>query len=36
MILTIFDIETTGLDKNKDQIIQFAGLKIDTENNKII
>lgn len=36
MILTIFDIETTGLDKQKDQIIQFAGIKIDTESNKIV
>lgn len=36
MILVIFDIETTGVDKQKDQIIQFAGIKIDTESNKII
>ena len=36
MIITIFDVETTGLDKQKDQIIQFAGLKIDTETNKIV
>lgn len=26
--LVIFDLETTGLDKEKDQIIQFSGLKI--------
>lgn len=36
MILLIFDLETTGVDKKKDQIIQFAGLKIDTETNKIV
>lgn len=36
MILAIFDIETTGLVKEKDQIIQFAGIKIDTETNKIV
>ena len=36
MILTIFDIETTGLDKSKDFIIQFAGIKIDTSTNKIL
>ena len=36
MILAIFDIETTGLVKEKDQIIQFAGLKIDTKTNKIV
>ena len=36
MVLVIFDIETTGLDKVKDQIIQFSGLKIDTETNTIL
>lgn len=36
MILTIFDIETTGLDRSKDFIIQFAGIKIDTSTHKII
>lgn len=36
MILGIFDIETTGLDRVKDQIIQFSGIKIDTETNQII
>lgn len=36
MILTIFDLETTGLDRNKDQIIQFAGIKINTDNHQII
>lgn len=35
MKLVVFDLETTGLDRTKDQIIQFAGLKIDTETNKI-
>ena len=32
----IFDIETTGLDKLKDQIIQFAGIKVNPENHRII
>ena len=36
MILCIFDLETTGLDRTKDSIIQFAGMKIDTDSNKII
>ena len=36
MILLIFDLETTGVDKKKDQIIQFAGLKIDTETKEVI
>ena len=36
MILLIFDLETTGVDKTKDQIIQFAGLKIDTDTHKIV
>ena len=36
MILSIFDIETTGLDRTKDQIIQFSGIKINTETNQII
>ena len=36
MELVIFDIETTGLDKVKDQIIQFSALKIETETNKIV
>ena len=35
-ILVIFDLETTGLDKTKDQIIQFSGIKINTDTNKII
>lgn len=29
-----FDLETTGLDRTKDQIIQFAAIKL--ENNKLI
>ena len=33
MILTVFDIETTGLDRERDSIIQFAGVKIDSDNN---
>lgn len=32
--LVIFDLETTGLDKDKDQIIQFSGVKI--EDFKVI
>ncbi len=32
----IFDLETTGLDREKDQIIQFAGIKINKATNKII
>lgn len=32
----IFDLETTGLDREKDQIIQFAGIKINKETNKIV
>lgn len=36
MTITVFDLETTGVDKNKDQIIQFAGLKIDSETHKIV
>lgn len=36
MILTVFDLETTGLDRTKDQIIQFSAMKIDTDGNKII
>ena len=36
MILVIFDLETTGLDRTKDQIIQFSGLKIDTTNHSIL
>ena len=34
--IVIFDIETTGLDKSKDSIIQFAAIKYDLENNKLI
>ena len=36
MILLIFDLETTGVDKKKDQIIQFAAIKVDAENHKLI
>ena len=36
MNIVVFDIETTGLDRTKHQIIQFAALKIDTETNKIL
>lgn len=34
--IVIFDIETTGLDKTRDSIIQFAAIKYDVENNKVI
>jgi DNA polymerase-3 subunit epsilon len=36
MILVVFDLETTGLDRNKDHIIQFSGIKIDTSNHSIL
>lgn len=36
MNIIVFDLETTGLDRTKDQIIQFSALKINTENNSII
>lgn len=32
--LVSLDIETTGLDKNTDRIIQFAAVKFDRENKK--
>jgi len=34
--LVIFDLETTGVDRTKDQIIQFAGIKINPETNQLI
>lgn len=33
--IVVFDLETTGLDKSKDFIIQFAAIKIDRENKLI-
>lgn len=36
MELVIFDLETTGLDRTKDQIIQFSAIKIETSNHSII
>lgn len=36
MNIVVFDLETTGLDRTKHQIIQFAALKIDTDTNKIL
>lgn len=35
-ILVVHDIETTGLDKDKDYIIQYAAIKVDLKQNKII
>lgn len=34
--LVVFDIETTGLDKKKDYIIQFAAIKYNRESREII
>lgn len=34
--IVVFDIETTGLDRTKHFIIQFAGLKMNRETNQII
>lgn len=34
MKLVVFDIETTGLDREKDQIIQFSAIKYDKLNPK--
>lgn len=34
--IIVFDLETTGLDHIKDQIIQFAGLKINKETHEIV
>lgn len=34
MKFVTFDLETTGLDRTKDQIIQFAAIKL--ENNKMV
>ena len=36
MIIAIFDVETTGLDKHKDSIIQFAGMKMNTETHEVV
>ena len=36
MELVIFDLETTGLDRTKDQIIQFSAIKIETTNHSIL
>ena len=30
------DVESTGLDKTKDRIIQYAALKYDTVENKVV
>lgn len=35
-VFVIFDIETTGLDRTKDQIIQFAAIKVDIDTNEVI
>ena len=34
--LVIFDLETTGLSRVKDYIIQFAGIKVNRETNDVI
>lgn len=34
--LVVFDVETTGTDKNKDQIVQFAAIKVDRNFNKLL
>lgn len=34
--ITVFDLETTGVDRSKDQIIQIACAKIDTETFEIL
>ena len=34
--LVVFDLETTGLNKTKDFIIQFAAIKIDMNTRKVI
>ncbi len=36
MKLVIFDLETTGLDRQKDQIIQFSGIQIETDTHQIL
>ena len=36
MKLAVFDLETTGLDRTKDQVIQFSGVKIDTDTHQIL
>jgi len=36
MKLVIFDLETTGLDRTKDQIIQISALKVNTDTNEIL
>ena len=35
-MIVCFDLETTGLDKTKDFIIQIAAIKIDPETQKIV
>ena len=36
MNIIVFDIETTGLNKNKDQIIQFSAINVNNESGEII
>lgn len=35
-VLVVFDLETTGLDRTKDQIIQFSAQKIDITTHEVI
>lgn len=35
-MIVCFDLETTGLDKSKDFIIQIAAIKIDPETQKVV
>lgn len=35
-LLVVFDLETTGLDRTKDQIIQFAAIKMNRETNQLV
>ena len=34
--LVVFDLETSGLNKEKDHIIQFSGIRWDPSTNKVL